>query len=300
MEQIYLCKDYFDNSETIHTGFYMQRREMHMHSHEFWEIAYVYEGEGIHHTADGKAAPVKAGDLIVISPGISHCITSPPAKEGCWVRVINLLLKKEKMEEKLSQILKMCEFDEYTLRNQLSHNTPLLVQLETDSQSIYSLLMVIAHEYNHFSHGSQLIIESSILNLLLLILRQYEQSVTRDKVTTTRNEVIDVLIKYIRSNYSSPLTLDFLAAYVHLSPEYLSRYFKKCTGKNLSVYLTEIRIDQAKYMLRTSNFPISDISTYCGFKSISNFQKVFKRLTGMNAGQYREQSKNNSFRSYTS
>lgn len=290
MEQLYMCEDYFDNNEDMHIGFYVQQRKMHMHSHEFWEIAYVYEGEGRHYTSDGKAAPVKTGDLILISPGASHCILSPPAKEGCWVRVINLLLKKEKMNEKLIQLFDLHEFDEYALRNQLAQNKPLCLHLKTDSQNIYNLLMVIAHEYNHFTDGSELICNTSILNLLLLLLRQYEQAVTMNKVMTTKIEVIDVLIKYIRSNYSSPLTLDFLAAYVHLSPEYLSRYFKKCTGKNLSVYITEVRINQAKYMLRTTRFSINDVSIHCGFSSISNFQKVFKRMTGMTAGQYRTQA----------
>lgn len=287
MEQIYLCRDYFDNNEDIHTGFYMQHRTLHMHSHEFWEIAYVYEGEGIHHTPDGKSTPIKQGHLILISPGVSHCITSPDSKNSCWVRVINLLLTKEKMKEKLSQIFEIHEFDEYTLRNQFAQDTPLCLQIEIDSQSIHNLLWVIAHEYNHTTHGSKLIIESSILNLLLLILRQYELEITTEKVSTTKNEVIDTLIKYMRSNFASPLTLDFLAAYVHLSPEYLSRYFKKHTGKNVFAYLTEIRIEHAKFLLRTTRYSITDISMHCGFQSLSNFQKVFKRNVGMTAGEYR-------------
>lgn len=290
MEQLYLCKDYFDNNETIHAGFYMQPRDMHMHSHEFWEIAYIYEGEGIHHTSGGNSTPVKEGTLILVSPGVSHCITSPPEKKGCWVRVINILIRKEKMKEQLLQLSALHEFDEFALRKLLFQNKPLLFQMKTNAQNIYNLFMVIAHESKHLWHGSELILETSTLNLLLLILRQYEQSITMDNVTTTKQDVIDTLIKYIHSNYSGPITLDFLAAYVHLSPEYLSRLFKKSTGKNLSVYLTEVRIDHAKYMLRTSHLPISEISLYCGFKSISNFQKSFKRFAGMNAGQYREHS----------
>lgn len=89
------------------------------------------------------------------------------------------------------------------------------------------------------------------------------------------------------SNFGSNLTLDFLAEYVHLSPEYLSRYFKKHTGKNLSKFITETRIKKAKYMLRTDDQPIHEIAEYCGYTSISNFEKAFKKLTGMTAGEYR-------------
>ena len=294
MKKIYSDSDFFDKDESIYTDFSMQPRELHMHSHEFFEFSYVYEGEGLHHTEDGTAIPVKVGDLILVSPGISHCITSPDNQNGGWVRVIHLLLKKQKMQEILKQISAMHEFDEYHLRKQLLSGEPLFLHIQTDSQSFYSLLMVIAHENNHFCSGSRHIIETSVLNFLLLLLRQCEQSFTVDKVSTTRNETIDILIKYIRSNYSRPLSLELLAAYVHLSPEYLSRYFKKNTGTNLSVYLSELRIEHAKYLLRTTNFSISDISMHCGFQSISNFQKVFKRFFGMNAGQYRQTAKKES------
>lgn len=160
--------------------------------------------------------------------------------------------------------------------------------MKDDSESVYHLLMTAAHEYKHFSDGSDEIIENSALNLLLYIIRLYEKTIKNETVTTTKNEVIDDLVKYINSNFGSNLSLDYLAEFVHLSPEYLSRYFKKCTGVNISDFIAETRIERAKYRLRTGSWSVTDISEYCGYRSISNFQKAFKKAVGMSAGEYRK------------
>ena len=50
----------------------------------------------------------------------------------------------------------------------------------------------------------------------------------------------------ITYDFGSDLPLDYLVEYVHLSPEYLSRYFKKCTDLNLSEFIAKTRIEKAK------------------------------------------------------
>ena len=129
------------------------------------------------------------------------------------------------------------------------------------------------------------------LTVLIYITRIYEREIKKEKIVETKNDVIDDLIKFIRSNFKRNLTLDYLAAYVHLSPAYLSRYFKKCTGVNITDFITKTRIDRAKQILKTSNYSIQEISEFCGYKDMSNFQRVFKRLVGVSASQYRQNNK---------
>lgn len=288
MKQILLNKDFFDEGEKIRADFYIEHRELNMHSHEFWEISYVYEGRGTHHLGDGSKIPIKEGEFVFISPGVEHCITSPCIDKGGWVRVCNCLITQAYMDKMKEKFLTMHEFDEYALRRKIVRKEPVGIHLKDDSGSVYNFLYSTAHEYNHFTDGSSLIIENEALNLLVYITRLFERSVRGETIDATNNEGIDDLIKYIKSNLEYNITLDFLAAYMHLSPEYLSRYFKKCTGRNLSQYLTALRIERAKYMLRTSADTISNISMHCGYRSISNFQKAFKKLVGMSAGEYRK------------
>ena len=74
---------------------------------------------------------------------------------------------------------------------------------------------------------------------------------------------------------------------MHLSREYLSRYFKRYTGKNISETLLEVRMYHAKEMLITTTHAVDDIGLYCGYTSSSNFQKAFKKYTGMSPREFR-------------
>lgn len=194
------------------------------------------------------------------------------------------------MRHLTSSLSSLHELDEYRLFDMLLKKAPFCIHMKDDSGSIYHLLMAAAHDYKHLTNGSQTIIENSVISLLIYIIRLHERDISGDKVSTTRNEMIDELLKYIEINFGSSLSLEFLAAYVHLSPEYLSRYFRSNTGVKLSDYITNIRIEKAKYRLRTTAWNISDISEYCGYGSVSNFQKAFKKAVGMTAEEYRRTS----------
>lgn len=287
MAQKFLKRDFFNNDEKISAGFYMEHKEINMHSHEFWEISYVYEGRGTHHYEDGRTEPIREGEFILLSPDVAHCITSPTEK-GSWVRVCNLLITQEYIDGLKKRFETVHALDEYPLKNMIFSRSPFCIHLKDESGNVHNLLMTAAHEYRHFSDCSSEIIENSVVSLLMHIIRLHEETIKSKTVATSKNEVIDDLVKYITSNFGSSLTLEYLAEYAHLSPEYLSRYFKKCTGVNLSDFIAETRIEKAKYRLRTSNWPINDICEYCGYRSSSNFQKAFKKAVGMSAGEYRK------------
>ena len=285
--QQFLISEYFEENEPVSIDFYIEHRELNMHSHEFWEISYVFEGKGVHHFENGKSQPIREGDFIFVSPGISHCITSPPPDKGNWVHVCNFLITPEHMKWISERLSSIRELDEYTLPRMIAGSAPFCLQMKSGSASVYSLMLAAAHEYRHFTNGSTQIIQNSTISLFIYITRLYENTLKQEHVMTTKKDVIDDLSKLIKTNFGSPLTLDYLASYTHLSPEYLSRYVKKCTGINLSDFIRETRMERAKYMLRNSNLSISEISSYCGYGSIGNFQKVFRKYTGMSAGEYR-------------
>ena len=288
----YYCRDFFYGDAPVSAGFYMENREIKMHSHEFWELSYVYEGRGTHYFEDGSTVFVREGDFIFMSPGPAHCITSPPPEKGGWVRVCNLLMKNEYMYDLIRRLLRVRELDDYSLRNMVLNKQPICLRLRDNSRSVYDLLMTAAREYRHPLDGSNAIIENTAMSLLIYIVRLYEHSLTDKDNTDEGNDIIDDLTRIIRSGFGGDLSLEYLADYAHLSPEYLSRYFKKHTGMKLSDYITKTRIERAKYILRTSGRTINDVCEYCGYGSISSFQKAFKKYVGMTARDYRDSKRN--------
>lgn len=286
MNTEFLNKDFFDENENIRAFFCCAHSEKNMHSHEFWELGYIYEGIGTHHTSKGNEA-VKAGDFILIKPGGYHSVTAP--QNGASTRVCNCLFTQNYFEMLIQEYWNVSGLADYTMQDMLLGAKPFCLHLTDDNaKNVKHLMWLIAHEYNHFTIGSELIIKNTMLDLLIIITRLYEYSLKKAAPTVSRNDEIDRLMKYMRSNFGYKLTLDFLAGQVHLSREYLSRYFKRYTGKTISEFLTEIRISKAKEMLRTSSHSVEDIGAYCGYPSVSNFQKAFKKATGMSPGGYRK------------
>ncbi|WP_206812211.1 helix-turn-helix transcriptional regulator [Paradesulfitobacterium ferrireducens] len=95
----------------------------------------------------------------------------------------------------------------------------------------------------------------------------------------------------IKSNHANKITLDQVAAHVHLSPAYLSRLFNKKTGRVFTEYLTQVRLEKAKQRLRIPLETIEQIAAATGFSSSSYFSAVFKKYEGITPSQYRSNQK---------
>ncbi|MCL2801339.1 MAG: helix-turn-helix domain-containing protein [Treponema sp.] len=94
--------------------------------------------------------------------------------------------------------------------------------------------------------------------------------------------------RYIWTNYTRKLSLKEIANASGLSAPYFSTVFKEEMGENLSNYLNRLRVEKAAAMLVTTNQPISEIASKCGFEDQSWFSKIFKNNTGLTPGKYRE------------
>lgn len=95
-------------------------------------------------------------------------------------------------------------------------------------------------------------------------------------------------ISFILENYADRITLEDVARYACLSPNYLSQLFKQETGKSFLEYLTHCRVDAAKKLLVQSNLTISEIAFKLGYDMPSYFSEVFKKNQGLTPSQYRK------------
>lgn len=102
-------------------------------------------------------------------------------------------------------------------------------------------------------------------------------------------DLITRAVSCIRNNYMHKITLEDVARQVYLSPSYLSRIFKEEMKTSFSSYLNQVRIEKSKVLLMSGELSIAEISDLVGFFDQSYFNKVFKRLTGINPRRYREQ-----------
>jgi len=98
------------------------------------------------------------------------------------------------------------------------------------------------------------------------------------------------LYKYIHENYMNDISLATISGIANLTPQSFCRMFKKKTNKHFIEYLNEVRISKACKFLLDTDWSISEIAYHCGYKTVSNFNKLFKEITGDCPKTYRANS----------
>ncbi|ASA20711.1 response regulator transcription factor [Paenibacillus donghaensis] len=108
------------------------------------------------------------------------------------------------------------------------------------------------------------------------------------KRSSKASEVIEKIRSLIEARYEQNLTVADIAEGVYLSPTYVRLLFKQETGETLFEYLTRVRIEKAKSMLRDPQNKLYEICYAVGYSDPSHFSKLFKKITGSTPSVYRE------------
>lgn len=121
--------------------------------------------------------------------------------------------------------------------------------------------------------------------LLEMLAVMYEEACF-PSITGEPSGTVAQLKQYILDHYRDNITVQDLAAYVGLTPNYISGLFRQETGVTLTAYIRQIRISAACDLLTGSQMKVGEISDYLGFCEPSYFNKVFKTVTGMLPSAY--------------
>jgi AraC-like DNA-binding protein len=92
---------------------------------------------------------------------------------------------------------------------------------------------------------------------------------------------------FICEHSAEELSLTQVAKAVNISPNYLSEKFKQVTGINFVDHVARTRFEKARILLHDTGLRVSEVAFTVGFQSLSQFNRVFKRLAGTSPTQYR-------------
>lgn len=101
-------------------------------------------------------------------------------------------------------------------------------------------------------------------------------------------KVLDA-ISFIQVNLHENLTVLDLAKRANQHPDYFSRIFLQYTGIRPLAYVHEKRIERAQYLLTTTNMSYAEVAAEVGFENLPHFSRLFKKVTSLTPGQYRQQ-----------
>lgn len=157
----------------------------------------------------------------------------------------------------------------------------------------YNLL----HLIDHFNgNADELLLDDYIYHALLLFYRLYIKEVLHKSSCLgalnagTRDELFKRLTlakDFMLSNYSQDISLDDISRQSCLSPTHLFRTFKQIYNCSPHQYLIQIRLDNARHMLKSTNYTLNEIVNLVGFTCPSTFIKLFKNKFQFTPGTYR-------------
>ncbi len=110
----------------------------------------------------------------------------------------------------------------------------------------------------------------------------------KDKSEKDRRQVIRRVKEIINEKLHEDISLQNLANEVKYSYNHLSALFKSETGQSFSDYLTSIRLEKAKQLLRDTNLKIYEIGTICGYPNSKYFMSIFKEEFGLTPSEFRD------------
>lgn len=247
------------------------------HVHDFYEVYYLLSGSRRYFIND-SIYTINKGDLVVISKGVIHKTT----------------YGNERAHERIA-----CKFNEVYLDDipaekaafeKLFADNPVLTLHPTRREYIERLFRHIQSEYENpddFSDDSA----RALIHELVICLIRLKKMYSGENQPNLDDSLMQEAARYIRLNYSSPLTLESVAAHINISPTYFSKKFKAATGFGYREYLVNVRLQEAAKMLIETSLSITDIAIRCGFNDSNYFGDVFKKAKGISPMSYRKNNK---------
>lgn len=269
--------------EVVHVGEPVNNMDM-FHWHEFMEISYIQDGNGIYEVED-KAFSAQKGDIVIINDIERHRVTYK-AEEPLYETVIHF-------EPRLIWSRENSPFDYTYLRLFLYNGTNFSNKPQLSEKTkgtITSLISEIVEEYTHRKPYFELMIKSRLLTLITILIRQCD--VKADDAygfIAKRNNIdrLDKILRYINENFNKDISLEIVAKRFFMNSSYFSDFFKRNIGINFSEYLARLRISEAIRLLDETGDNSIQIAYACGFNNTSSFYNAFKKITGMNPGEYK-------------
>lgn len=234
------------------------------HAHNYAELFYIVGGDGQFRIED-KLYPVKANQLVIVTPNVIHTEVSYEAHplEYIVLGIEGLTLAPDRETDSRYRIL------DYR-----------------GGGDVLTCLRHILQETQAAQPGYEAICQAYMEILILRLMRSTSFTVTGASPKVSHQ--CAAIRHYIDTHYKENLTLDILADYAHVNKYYLAHIFKEEYSMSPISYLISRRIEESKYLLRETDMSLSQISRVLGFSSPSYFSQSFHRVEGSSPMEYRK------------
>ena len=252
------------------------------HFHAELELTYVRSGSGIRFVGD-NIENFQAGDLILLGSNLPHF----------WRADTNAITKECQADCEATVVQFDAEFwgktflelPELVLVRELISKARRGLSITGETRQAVGSMMQDLNQ----STGLQRIV--LLLQILQIIAQSADTSFLSSAgfnmvLNATDTDRIAKIYAFTLANFAKKITLDEVAALIHLTPNAFCRYFKTHTRKTYSRFLLEIRIGHTCKLLMEKQWSIGQICLESGFQNFSNFNRYFKEITKLTPHEY--------------
>jgi AraC-like DNA-binding protein len=159
----------------------------------------------------------------------------------------------------------------------------------TNSSDYFNLLFQdILHEIENSSYRGDDLIKTTVIKMVIVLSRIIQGKGPEED---WKSKIVTETFNLLENRKDQHLTMAELSGEIGICPHYLNGIFKSSTGKTVSQSFKEIKLDEAKRLLKETDEPIKYISKSLGFYDQYHFSKFFKKETGDAPSLYRENTK---------
>ena len=216
----------------------------------FYHLVFLFKGE-MTYIVDGTPYTLTENDAILLPPGS--------------------IREREKGTAPSKYII----YNFRTYENDPLKDLDILLK-NAVTPNIKKLLTLYPYSYNTNTSKEKTEVNKTvaiIYNILNCILLELLDSNRYD----IRNPHVLNAINYINDHITSPLSLNEVSEAIHISKEYTAKIFKEETGKTVSEYINEQKMNIAKDMLSSNEVSLRDTALALGYENYSYFSRVFKK-----------------------
>ncbi len=261
-----------------------------LHRHKELQVTLIIEGQGTL-LAGNYSQVFKSGDVYVIGANQPHMFKSDPSyfdnldKQNA--HAIHIFFDLERIPEAFFNLPELV-----SIRKFIDSCTTGLQLPEAHSAQVAGMIRKITNKTN-----------LERLLSLLEIFQYFSTEVTNWKSLSTgfsnhpavesESSRMHDIFRYTLENFAENITLNKIAAVAHITPHAFCKYFKQHTRKTYNTFLNEVRIKEACKKIISGEYDgISTIAYKTGFNSAINFNRVFKKTTGMSPSDYKREFRN--------
>lgn len=241
-----------------------------LHWHNVLEINYIEKGSGSY-LINGSRYEFQQGDIILIDSNDLHRAFEA---EELVMRIIMFDPAYLALEQRYDAEL-LVPFRDMGQRfdNVLNRDHPMRARLG-------EMIAEMAAEFERKEPHFEVVVRARLIQFLAFVNRYFAKNGVSGEQHTRGMETIRGVLHHMESDMAHPWTLGELAEAAHLSPSRFSALFVQVVGTSPMDYLIQLRLSQAAHLLESSDKKIIEVAAECGFRNLSNFNRLFKLHIG--------------------